>query len=42
MLQLDATNIKVGQYITEYLPKDLLKEKLHQFVAASRRQLDNK
>jgi predicted nuclease of restriction endonuclease-like (RecB) superfamily len=41
LLQLDATNIKVGQYITEYLPKDLLKEKLHQFVAASRRQLDN-
>ncbi len=42
LLQLDETNIKVGQYITQYLPKDLLKEKLHQFVAASRRQLDNK
>ncbi|HQU59062.1 MAG: DUF1016 family protein [Phaeodactylibacter sp.] len=41
LLQLDATNIKAGQYITEYLPKDLLKEKLHQFVAASRRQLDS-
>ncbi|MCO6478059.1 MAG: DUF1016 family protein [Phaeodactylibacter sp.] len=42
LLQLDEANIKVGQYITKYLPKDLLKEKLHQFVAASRRQLDNK
>ncbi len=42
LLQLDETNIKVGQYITQYLPKDLLKKKLHQFVAASRRQLDNK
>lgn len=42
LLQLDETNIKVGQYITQYLPKDLLKEKLHQFVAASRRQMDNK
>lgn len=41
LLQLDATNIKVAQYITQYLPKDLLKQKLHQFVAASRRQLDN-
>ncbi|MCO6491896.1 MAG: DUF1016 family protein [Phaeodactylibacter sp.] len=42
LLQLDETNITVGQYITKYLPKELLKEKLHQFVAASRRQLDNK
>jgi hypothetical protein len=42
LLQLDETNIKVGQYITQYLSKDLLKEKLHQFVAASRRQMDNK
>lgn len=42
LLQLDATNIKVAQYITQYLPKDLLKRKLHQFVAASRKQLDNK
>ncbi len=41
LLQLDETNIKVGQYITQYLPKELLKKKLHQFVAASRRQFDN-
>ena len=41
LLQLDETNIKVAQYITQYLPKDLLKQKLHQFVAASRKQLDN-
>ncbi len=40
LLQLDETNIKVAQYITQYLPKDLLKQKLHQFVAASRKQLD--
>ncbi len=42
LLQLDETNIKVAQYITQYLPKELLKKKLHQFVAASRRQLDDK
>ena len=42
LLQLDETNIKVGQYITQYLPKDLLKKKLHQFVAASRKQMENK
>ncbi len=42
LLQLDKSNIKVGQYITEYLPKDLLKRKLHQFVAISKRQIDNR
>lgn len=42
LLQLDKSNIKVGQYITEYLPKDLLKRKLHQFVATSKRQIDNR
>jgi len=35
-------NIKVGQYITKYLPKDLLRKKLHDFVEASRRQIDNR
>ncbi len=42
LLQLDQVNIKVGQYITKYLPKDLLKKKLHDFVEASRRQIDNR
>lgn len=42
LLQLDKTNIKVAQYITQYLPKNLLKQKLHQFMEASRKQLDNR
>jgi len=42
LLQLDQANIKVGQYITKYLPKDLLRKKLHDFVEASRRQIDNR
>lgn len=41
LLQLDKSNIKVAQYITEYLPKDLLKRKLHQFIEASKKQIDN-
>ena len=41
LLQLDKTNIKIAQYITKYLPKDLLKRKLHQFVQASRKRLEN-
>ncbi len=42
LLQLDESNIKIGQYITEYLPKDLLKRKLHDFVVASRREVDGR
>lgn len=42
LLQLDAANIKVAEYITQYLPKDLLKEKLHQFMVSSQQQLDHK
>lgn len=41
LLQLDQTNVKVAQYITEYLPKDLLRKKLHQFLEMSKRQMDN-
>ena len=41
LLQLDTTNVKVAQYITEYLPKDLLRKKLHQFLEMSRNQIDN-
>ncbi|MEM8527625.1 MAG: PDDEXK nuclease domain-containing protein [Bacteroidota bacterium] len=42
LLQLDKTNVKVAQYITEYLPQDLLKRKLHQFVTTSKQQIDSK
>lgn len=42
LLQLDETNVKVAQYVTEYLPKDLLRKKLHHFVEVSRKQMDNK
>ena len=42
LLQLDEANIKVGQYITEYLPKDLLKRKLHDFVVASRGEIEGR
>jgi predicted nuclease of restriction endonuclease-like (RecB) superfamily len=40
LLQLDQTKVKVAQYITKFLPKDLLKRKLHQFLEASKKQLD--
>jgi len=42
LLQLDKTNVKVAQYITEYLPKDLLRKKLHQFLEMSKKQFDNR
>ena len=41
LLQLDETNVKVAQYITEYLPKELLRQKLHQFLIASKKQINN-
>ena len=41
LLQLDKTNVKVAQYITEYLPKDLLRRKLHQFLEVSKKQMGN-
>ena len=41
LLQLDKANIKVAKYITEYLPNKLLKEKLHQFMNASKKQIEN-
>ena len=42
LLQLDTTNIKVAEYITEYLPNHLLKQKLHQFMLASKKQIQNR
>jgi len=41
LLQLDKANIKVAKYITEYLPNNLLKQKLHQIMHASKRQIGN-
>jgi len=41
LLQLDKTNVKVAQYITEHLPKDLLRRKLHQFLEMSKKQMEN-
>ncbi len=41
LLQLEKTNIKIGQYITKYLPKDLLKGKLRQFMKSSKKQIEN-
>jgi len=37
LLQLDAQNIKVAEYMTELLPPELLKQKLHQFAASSQK-----
>lgn len=42
LLQLDKTNIRVAEYITEYLPKKLLQEKLHLFYARSKRLIENR
>jgi predicted nuclease of restriction endonuclease-like (RecB) superfamily len=42
LLQLDKANIKVAKYITEYLPNNLLKQKLHQFMLASKKQIENR
>jgi predicted nuclease of restriction endonuclease-like (RecB) superfamily len=42
LLQLDKANIKVAEYITKYLPKKLLKQKLHQFLDSSQKQIENR
>jgi predicted nuclease of restriction endonuclease-like (RecB) superfamily len=42
LLQLDKANIKVAKYITENLPNKLLKQKLHQFLVASKNQIGNR
>lgn len=41
LLQLDKANIKVAKYITEYLPSNLLKQKLHQFILATKTHIEN-
>lgn len=42
LLQLEKSNIKIAKYITDFLPKELLKEKLHQFMLASKEQIDSR
>lgn len=41
LLQLDKSNIRVAEYMTKQLPKELLKQKLHQFIQNSKHLLDN-
>ena len=42
LLQLDKANIKVSEYISKYLPKELLAKKLHQFAKQSKMMIDNR
>ena len=42
LLQLDKANIKVAEYITKYLPKELLIKKLHQFTESAKRLIENR
>ena len=41
-LQLDKANIKVAEYISKDLPKELLAKKLHQFTKQSKMMIDNR
>ncbi len=42
LLQLDQANIKVAEYITKQLPKELLARKLHQFMERAKRMIENR
>jgi len=42
LLQLDRANIKVAEYITKHLPKELLAKKLHQFTITAKRLIENR
>ncbi|MFZ3384147.1 MAG: PDDEXK nuclease domain-containing protein [Candidatus Methanoperedens sp.] len=42
LLQLEKSNIKVAEYITEILPKELLKKKLHKFYLESKNLIDSR
>lgn len=42
LLQLDKVNIKVAEYITKHLPKELLAKKLHQFSTSAKRIIENR
>lgn len=40
LLQLDVSNIKVGEYITQFIPNELLKQKLHKAIQFSKSKID--
>ena len=40
LLQLDKANIKVAEYISKHLPKELLAEKLHKFTKTAKKILE--
>lgn len=42
LLQLDEANIKVAEYITQQLPKELLEKKLHQFTEKAKRLIEGR
>jgi len=42
LLQLDNVNIKVAEYITKYLPKELLVKKLNEFTKTAKNRLENR
>jgi len=41
-LQLDKANIKVAEYITQHLPKELLAKKLRQFTTTAKKLIENR
>jgi len=42
LLQLDKVNIKVAEYITQYLPKELLARKLQQFMKMGQQMMNDR
>jgi len=42
LLDMEKANIKVAEYITEFLPKEMLQKKLHQFYIESKQLIENK
>lgn len=42
LLQLDENNIKVAEYITKYLPNELLIKKLHQFTKSAEALIEHR
>lgn len=42
LLQLDKANIKVAEYISKQLPKELLENKLHQFAEKAKKLIENR
>jgi hypothetical protein len=42
LLEMDKSGIRVAQYITELLPKNILQKKLHEAVSRARLRMENK